>query len=137
MRSAAWKPKRTRLGTFTYSYDGLTSRIAAVVYPNGQTSAYTYFGNMVDRRLQTIHHRYPNGGTLSRFDYAYDAVGNILIWGQQTDVDAVLWEYGYDATDQLVAARRRRSIRSSPCSAGMGMRTTQRATARSSRSAIG
>jgi len=39
------------LGTFTYTYDGLTSRLATATYPNGQTSTYSYFGGADDRRL--------------------------------------------------------------------------------------
>ena len=31
----------------------------------------------------------------------------ILTWRQQADTTAVLWEYGYDATDQLVSAIKR------------------------------
>jgi YD repeat-containing protein len=42
------------LGTFTYGYDGPTGRLATVTYPNGQTSAYSYFDNLHDRRLQTM-----------------------------------------------------------------------------------
>jgi len=92
------------LGTFTYAYDGVTGRLATVTYPNGQTSSYSYFPAAQDHRLQTIHHRYPNGATLSKFDYTYDAVGNILTWRQQADTTAVVWEYGYDQADQLVRA---------------------------------
>ena len=92
------------LGTFSYTYDGPTSRIATVAYPNGQLSEYSYFGNTGDRRLQTIHHKYPTGATLSKFDYTYDAVGNITTWRQQADATAVLWRYAYDQADQLVAA---------------------------------
>ena len=92
------------LGTFTYTYDGPTARVATVTYPNGQTSQYAYFGNTGDRRLQTIHHKYPNASTLSKFDYTYDAAGNIVTWRQQADASAVMWEYGYDTTDQLVTA---------------------------------
>jgi RHS repeat-associated protein len=92
------------LGTFTYTYDGPTARLATVTYPNGQTSAYAYYPNAGDRRLQTIHHQYPNATTLSKFDYTYDATGSILTWRQQADATAVLWEYGYDAAEQLVAA---------------------------------
>lgn len=92
------------IGTFTYDYDGPTSRVETVTYPNGQTSQYAYFGNTADRRLQTIHHRYPNSDTLSKFDYTYDASGNIQTWRQEADTNAVMWEYGYDATDQLTAA---------------------------------
>ncbi|MGH6690646.1 MAG: RHS repeat domain-containing protein [Gammaproteobacteria bacterium] len=92
------------LGTFTYGYDGPTDRLASVAYPNGQTSEYGYYPTAQDHRLQTIHHRYPNAATLSRFDYTYNAVGNILTWRQQADTAAVMWTYGYDAADQLVAA---------------------------------
>ncbi len=56
------------LGTFTYGYDGVTSRLASVACPNGQTSSYSYLPNAQDHRLQTIHHRYPNQATLSKFD---------------------------------------------------------------------
>jgi RHS repeat-associated protein len=95
------------LGTFTYTYDGPTDRIATVAYPNGQTSTYSYYPNAQDHRLQTIHHQYPNTATLSKFDYTYNAVGNILTWRQQADTTAVLWEYGYDAADQLTTAVKR------------------------------
>jgi YD repeat-containing protein len=56
------------LGTFSYTYDGVTSRLATVTSPNGQTSTYTYLPNAADHRLQTIHHQYPGGATLSPFD---------------------------------------------------------------------
>lgn len=92
------------LGTFGYTYDATSPRLATVSYPNSQTSAYSYFGATADHRLQTIHHKYPNGSTLSKFDYTYDTVGNILTWRQQADADAVMWEYGYDAADQLTTA---------------------------------
>src|SRR5206468_9550015 len=92
------------LGTFAFAYDGVTARVAGVTYPNGQRSEYTYLDHVGDHRLQTIHHRFPNGTTLSKFDYTYDAVGNIVTWRQQADTIAVVWEYGYDATDQLTAA---------------------------------
>ena len=92
------------LGTFTYTYDGVTSRLATVTYPNNQTSTYNYLPTNQDHRLQTIHHKYPNATTLSKFDYTYDAVGNILTWRQQADTTAINWRYGYDAADQLTSA---------------------------------
>jgi len=92
------------LGTFTYAYDSVTNRVASVTYPNGQTSAYTYFDNPGDRRLQTIHHTYPSGSTLSQFDYTYNAVGDILTWRQQADATAVIWSYVYDRIDELTSA---------------------------------
>src|SRR5690606_9927188 len=95
------------LGTFDYTFDGVSGRLATVTYPNNQTSAYTYHPSAQDHRLQQILHRYPNGSTLSQFDYTYDAVGNILTWRQQADTTAVLWEYGYDGADQLTRAGKR------------------------------
>jgi YD repeat-containing protein len=93
------------LGTFTCGYDGPTSRTASVVYPNLQTTTCTYFGNLNDHRLQTIHHQRPGGVTLSKFDYTYDAAGNILTWQQQADsASPVVWAYAYDQADQLLAA---------------------------------
>jgi RHS repeat-associated protein len=93
------------LGTFGYGYDGASGRLATVTYPNGQTSAYTYLAATQDHRLATIHHRLPNTTTLSRFDYTYDAVGNILTWQQQAGAAApARWTYGYDAADQLTRA---------------------------------
>ncbi|MDE3156179.1 MAG: hypothetical protein KGN76_13845 [Acidobacteriota bacterium] len=79
--------------------------VAPASYPNGQTSAYTYFNNVGDRRLQTILHDTPSGTTLSRFDYTYNAVGDILTWQQQADTaPADTWTYGYDRADQLTTA---------------------------------
>ena len=93
------------LGTFTYGYVGATGRLQLVTYPNGQTSSYAYFDTLGDLRLQTIHHRKPDASTLSKFDYTYDAAGNILTWQQQADSNApTLWRYGYDRADQLTAA---------------------------------
>ena len=93
------------LGTFTYGYDGMSGRLASVSYPNGQTSAYNYFPTAQDHRLQTIHHRLPDQTTLSRFDYTYDVVGNIVTWQQQAGTAAPeLWRYAYDPADQLTAA---------------------------------
>jgi RHS repeat-associated protein len=92
------------LGTFVYTYEGPTGRLATVTYPNTQTSTYTYLGNSGNRRVQTILHKYPNGNTLSKFDYTYDVNGNIVTWRQQADSAAVLWTYVYDAAEQLVSA---------------------------------
>jgi RHS repeat-associated protein len=95
------------LGTFDYTFDGVSGRLATVTYPNNQTSAYTYLPAAQDHRLQTILHRYPNGATLSKFDYTYDIAGNILTWRQQADTTAVIWDYGYDNANQLIRAVKR------------------------------
>ena len=96
--------EQNELGTFTYGYAGVTNRLTSVTYPNGQTSSYSYFGNSGDRRLQTIHHQTSAPTTLSKFDYTYSPGGNILTWRQQAGTDAVMWEYGYDAAEQLTRA---------------------------------
>jgi RHS repeat-associated protein len=93
------------LGSFAYAYDGSTPRLATVFYPNGQSTSYSYLPASLGRRLQTLHHKYSDGNTLSKFDYTYDAVGNILTWSQQSGSDAVVrWEYDYDGADQLLRA---------------------------------
>ena len=93
------------LGTFGYGYDGVTARLASVTYPNGQASRYTYLDTAGDRRLQTIHHLKPDSSTLSKFDYTYDEVGNILTWQQQAEsAPPTVYQFGYDAADQLTAA---------------------------------
>jgi YD repeat-containing protein len=92
------------IGTFAYAYDGATSRLASLTYPNGQTSTYVYFPNAGDARLQEIHHRTPGGATLSRFAYTYDAVGNISTWTQQHEQTTRAYDFAYDATDQLTGA---------------------------------
>jgi RHS repeat-associated protein len=96
------------LGSFGYSYLNQTNRLAGVTYPNGQTSTYSYYGNSADRRLQQIHHQTAGLGTISKFDYAYDIVGNITTWTQQRDggSSAVVraYDFGYDSADQLTAA---------------------------------
>jgi YD repeat-containing protein len=57
-----------------------------------------------NHRLETIYHETSSSATISKFDYTYDAVGNILSWRQQAETTAVMWRYGYDAADQLTLA---------------------------------
>jgi YD repeat-containing protein len=51
------------IGTFGYTYHGVTGRVATVTYPNGQTSTYSYLPNTGDHRLQEIHHKKPSAAT--------------------------------------------------------------------------
>jgi RHS repeat-associated protein len=93
------------LGTFRYEYVGATLRIETASYPNGQTTNYGYFDNAGDRRLQTIHHRKPDVSTLSKFDYTYDAVGNVQTWTRQVDANAAtIQTFNYDSIGQLTSA---------------------------------
>jgi RHS repeat-associated protein len=91
------------LGSFGYSYDGATPRMLDVANPNGQTTHYDYFDNLGDRRLQRITHRKGDASLLSRFEYAYNAVGRITNWVQNLSVLTNVWTIGYDAADQLLS----------------------------------
>ena len=92
-------------GTFDYTYIGQTGRVATVTYPNDQTTTYSYFDDEQDFRLQTIHHKDPSAATLSRFDYTYDAVGNILTWRQErAGAAAKIYTLTHDLVDQLTSA---------------------------------
>jgi YD repeat-containing protein len=71
------------MGSFAFDYDGVTSRVLSISYPNGQRVDNAYFGNAGDRRLRQIHNTLSGGSTLSKFDYTYDVIGNISTWAQQ------------------------------------------------------
>jgi RHS repeat-associated protein len=94
------------LGTFGYTYNGTTNRFATLSYPNGHQTSYTYFGNTKDHRLQTLLNNIPaTSTTVSRFDYDYDAAGNITWWKQQAGSSAAQqYVLGYDSADQITAA---------------------------------
>jgi RHS repeat-associated protein len=93
------------IGAFDYTYVGHTGRVNTVTYPNSQTSTYSYFDDQQDFRLQTIHHKNPSAATLSKFDYTYDDVGNILTWRQErTGSAAKIYSLTHDLVDQLTSA---------------------------------
>jgi RHS repeat-associated protein len=93
------------LGTFNYSYVGVTERLQSLSYPNGQTTELSYFGANDDHRLQRILHKKPGGALLSRHAYTYEPSGNIKTWTQETDVSAAkVYDFEYDRADQLTAA---------------------------------
>jgi RHS repeat-associated protein len=101
------------LGAFSYGYDGTTSRVTSVNYPNGQQALYSYFeDNTQDRRLSQIKHLTPSSATLDQFDYAYDGpLGRISHWGQQQPGATIsspitnAYDLGYDAIGQLKSAK--------------------------------
>ncbi len=93
------------IGTFDYTYVGQTGRRASVTYPNSQTTTYSYLDDEHDFRLQTIHHKNPSAATLSKFDYTYDAVGNILTWRQErAGATTQIYTFTHDLVDQLTSA---------------------------------
>src|SRR5262249_24466937 len=76
-----------------------------ISYPNSQSTSYSYFPNSGDRRLQQILNQKTGAITISKFNYTYDAVGNILTWTQQTDSDpAKAYNLTYDRGDQLTGS---------------------------------
>ncbi len=90
------------IGTFTYAYVSNSGRVQTVTYPNGQTTTYAYYPVAQDLRLQEIHHKKPDTTTLNKFNYTYDAIGNIKTWTQQMDLNpANAYDFDYDRADQL------------------------------------
>jgi RHS repeat-associated protein len=98
------------LGAFAYHYVGDTGRLAQVDYPNGLQTTYGYHpanaaagtGNG-DFRLAQIVNKGLGTIVLSRFDYGYDATGNITSWTQAQGGAGKAWVLGYDAADQLTS----------------------------------
>src|SRR5262249_51885895 len=60
---------QNKLGTFNYSYVGLTNRLQTLTYPNGVTGNYIYFDNLEDKRLKQIKHQTSTSVLLSQFDF--------------------------------------------------------------------
>ena len=91
------------LGVFTNTYIGVTPRLSTMTYPNGQLLTNTYFGNTGDEQLQEIWNQGSGGSTISKFDYMYDAEGEIQSWTQQTNsAPSSVYNYQHDAAGQLV-----------------------------------
>ncbi len=94
---------------FTYVDDGVgvskgQSRLASIAYPNGQTTAFDWYGNDQDQRLREIRNLDPNSQALSQFNYAQDPTGQITRWMQQQKTRHVGFGLDYDAAGQLTAA---------------------------------
>jgi len=97
---------------FTYDYkigtqqtDFGTQQLGHVYYPNGMVAQYQYFDNTGDQRLKEIE-KLNNNNMISKFDYTYDAVGNIQTWTQKNSglTAALQYQLGYDTDDQLLSA---------------------------------
>jgi RHS repeat-associated protein len=95
-----------KLGAFAYAYDSVTNRLSKMTYPSGQSSAYTYFPNAEDKRLQEIKGLTSRKKLISQFDYTYDADGQILSWTQDNPSlsRSQRYDFGYDNADQLLTA---------------------------------
>jgi YD repeat-containing protein len=97
---------RYKLGTFNYSYVGVTNRLQTLTYPNGSTTSYTYFPNLQDKRLQEIKNQTSTATLLSQFDYTYDTEGQLGTWTKSYPGLAIpqRYDFTYDHTDQLLTA---------------------------------
>lgn len=92
------------LGVFNYTYVTTTNRIASILNPNGTSSVFSYFDNNGDKRLKQIWNK-KGSTTLSKFNYDYNAEGQITKWTQQTGSNTPkYYEIGYDLADQITSA---------------------------------
>lgn len=92
------------LGSFVYSYLNQTHRLDSIYYPNGQITTFDYFDNEGDQRLKQILNK-KGGSTLSKFNYEYNAEGQITKWTQKAgSATANYYEFEYDLADQLASA---------------------------------
>jgi YD repeat-containing protein len=92
------------LGNFTNTYLGGTALLTTNFAPFGKETIYSYLSITNDERLSGILNQATNNTTLSQFTYAYDPVGNITNWMQQTGTTATNVQImQYDPVNQLLA----------------------------------
>jgi RHS repeat-associated protein len=99
------KSATNALGTFRYTYDGASPRLASLRYPSGQVAQFRYAGTRKDNLLQGI--RNTLGGTLlSEFQYEHHVPsGQITSWSQRAGTpEPSIYGLGYDDEDQLLSA---------------------------------
>jgi len=75
--------------------------------PNGQSTVYTYQDSTTtgEPRLSEIKNLNSSSAVISKFDYGYDAQGQITSWTQQTDTnDPQNWALLYDNEGKLLNA---------------------------------
>ncbi|EDY18791.1 YD repeat protein [Chthoniobacter flavus Ellin428] len=91
------------LGTFTHHYEGASNRVSYTDLPNGQRTAYGYFDNSGDRRLQSIANTTSGGTVLSASSYTYTGPGGLIQnWTKQKGgQDTTQLVARYDAADRL------------------------------------
>jgi RHS repeat-associated protein len=92
------------LGHFDRTYDGVTPRLQRLAYPNTARADYSYFGNLQDRRLQTLTNSTGYGSTTrSRFDYTYDPEGQIQTFTKNLSGVQTALSLQNDAAKQLTS----------------------------------
>jgi YD repeat-containing protein len=106
------------LGTFTAAYDGSSSRLTSLSYPNGQGPTFSYLDAAHDFRLSEL--RYgpaANSFNLSQFDYSYDAAHDQitgLAWHDLNNQSGRFFSFGYDAAKQLTGRQQTTDPTQSP-----------------------
>lgn len=117
------------LGAFTSSYLRATALVTTNAGPNGRQAVFSYLGVTNDERLAEIWNQNVGGITLSKFDYAYDPLGQITNWTQQTDNTATnVWAMQYDPVNQLLAVTVHGNTVAGRSCSSMRMDTTKRGT---------
>ena len=93
------------LGTFTFAYDGASSRVLSEAFPNGENAAFAYGDNLQDRSLQQATFTI-GANPISQFTYQRDIpAGRISSWSQQAGSQPPsIFSLGYDAVNQLLSA---------------------------------
>ena len=92
-------------GSFLYTYLNKTGRVTSVTNPNGQSTSYTYQDSTGtgEPRLSEIKNLNASSAVISKFDYLYDASGQITNWTQQTDANNPQnWTMQYDREGKLL-----------------------------------
>ena len=92
------------LGGFTNIYLGGSALLTTNFAPLGKKTIFSYLSVTNDERLKEIWNQKTNSVTLSKFDYVYDAVGQITNWTQQADTTATnVQALTYDPVNQLLS----------------------------------
>ena len=93
------------LGSFANTYLAGTALLTTNFAPFGKTTIFSYFSVTNDERLQEIWNQTTNGVTVSKFDYDYDAVGNITNWTEQADANTpTVQVMQYDPVNELLSS---------------------------------
>jgi len=90
--------------TFTYAYDGASSRLTGISYPDGQSASYSYSNAQADFRLKSISNSDPANDTFFQFQYAYNPLGEITNWINQLSTSWSTSAISYDALGQFTNA---------------------------------
>ena len=97
------------LGATAYSFVGQSNRPSTVVYANGMTVEYDYWGPTGDHLLKQVKNLTagPSPTVISQFDYTHGADRSIETWSVNQGSGTTTWTFGYDGSRQLTTAERR------------------------------